>query len=151
MDVGIVGVFGNGGVEGDAARADGDSVGKGDAGNASNGGDGEGFGEELDEDMVATNPLGFPEYESKVLKSREKTKMNDAVVTGFCKISGQPAVIAIMEFQFMGGSMGIVVGEKMTRAMPRKAGGRWLPREKPASVGAGENFNKPSNTVQGGR
>jgi len=72
---------------------------------------------ELDEDMIATNPLGFPEYESKVLKSREKTKMNDAVVTGFCKINGEPACIAIMEFQFMGGSMGIVVGEKMTRAI----------------------------------
>jgi len=72
---------------------------------------------ELDEDMVATNPLGFPEYEGKVAKSREKTKMNDAVVTGYCKIGGQPACIAIMEFGFMGGSMGIVVGEKMTRAI----------------------------------
>ncbi len=73
--------------------------------------------QELDEAMVATNPLGFPDYEGKVNKSREKTKMNDAVVTGYCKIGGQPACIAIMEFGFMGGSMGIVVGEKMTRAI----------------------------------
>jgi acetyl-CoA carboxylase carboxyl transferase subunit beta len=73
--------------------------------------------QELDEKMISANPLGFPEYEEKVVKSQEKTKMNDAVVTGTCTINGQPACIAIMEFQFMGGSMGIVVGEKITRAI----------------------------------
>ncbi len=73
--------------------------------------------QELDEKMVGANPLEFPEYESKVKKSQEKTKMNDAVVTGLGKINGQPTAIAIMEFQFMGGSMGIVVGEKITRAI----------------------------------
>ena len=72
---------------------------------------------ELDEKLVSTNPLGFPDYEAKIAKSQEKTKMNDAVVTGFCKINGEPACIAIMEFQFMGGSMGIAVGEKITRAI----------------------------------
>jgi acetyl-CoA carboxylase carboxyl transferase subunit beta len=73
--------------------------------------------QELDEKLVSTNPLGFPDYEAKIAKSQEKTKMNDAVVTGFCKINGEPACIAIMEFQFMGGSMGIAVGEKITRAI----------------------------------
>jgi acetyl-CoA carboxylase carboxyl transferase subunit beta len=73
--------------------------------------------QELDEKMVSINPLGFPDYEAKLAKSQEKTKMNDAVVTGFCKINGEPACIAIMEFQFMGGSMGIAVGEKITRAI----------------------------------
>lgn len=81
---------------------------------------------ELDEKLVSTNPLGFPDYEAKIAKSQEKTKMNDAVVTGFCKINGEPACIAIMEFQFMGGSMGIAVGEKITRtieaAMEKKCG-----------------------------
>jgi acetyl-CoA carboxylase carboxyl transferase subunit beta len=72
---------------------------------------------ELDEKLVSTNPLGFPDYEAKIAKSQEKTKMNDAVVTGFCKINGELACIAIMEFQFMGGSMGIAVGEKITRAI----------------------------------
>jgi acetyl-CoA carboxylase carboxyl transferase subunit beta len=67
--------------------------------------------------MVSVNPLGFPDYEAKLAKSQEKTKMNDAVVTGFCKINGESACIAIMEFQFMGGSMGIAVGEKITRAI----------------------------------
>jgi acetyl-CoA carboxylase carboxyl transferase subunit beta len=73
--------------------------------------------QELDEKMVSVNPLGFPDYEAKLAKSQEKTKMNDAVVTGFCKINGESACIAIMEFQFMGGSMGIAVGEKITRAI----------------------------------
>lgn len=73
--------------------------------------------QELDEKMVSADPLGFPEYVQKVAKSRDKTKMNDAVITGTAKIEGQECCIAIMEFQFMGGSMGIVVGEKMTRAI----------------------------------
>jgi acetyl-CoA carboxylase carboxyl transferase subunit beta len=73
--------------------------------------------QELDEKMVSADPLGFPEYVEKVAKSRDRTKMNDAVVTGTAKIDGQECCIAIMEFQFMGGSMGIVVGEKMTRAI----------------------------------
>lgn len=72
---------------------------------------------ELDEKHISINPLGFPEYELKLVKSQEKTKMNDAVVTGYGTINGQPACIAIMEFQFMGGSMGIAVGEKITRAI----------------------------------
>jgi acetyl-CoA carboxylase carboxyl transferase subunit beta len=72
---------------------------------------------EFDENLLSVNPLDFPEYDSKYAKGREKTKMNDAVVTGYGKINGQPTCIAIMEFQFMGGSMGIVVGEKMTRAI----------------------------------
>ncbi len=74
---------------------------------------------ELDENHDPVNPLGFSEYGAKLAKNREKTKMNDAVVTGLCKINGLPACIAIMEFQFMGGSMGIAVGEKITRAIEK--------------------------------
>jgi acetyl-CoA carboxylase carboxyl transferase subunit beta len=73
--------------------------------------------QEIDEKLVPFNPLDFPEYEAKVKKGQEKTNMSEAVITGFGKIQGQPASIAIMEFQFMGGSMGIVVGEKITRAI----------------------------------
>jgi acetyl-CoA carboxylase carboxyl transferase subunit beta len=75
--------------------------------------------EEFDDKMSSVNPLNFPEYEEKVRKGQEKTKMSDAIVTGMGKISGQPASVAIMEFQFMGGSMGIVVGEKISRAIER--------------------------------
>ncbi len=69
--------------------------------------------------MVSENPLGFPEYDDKLKKGQEKAKMNDAVITGLGKINGQPASIAIMDFQFMGGSLGSVVGEKITRAVER--------------------------------
>ncbi|HUO57878.1 MAG TPA: acetyl-CoA carboxylase, carboxyltransferase subunit beta [bacterium] len=75
--------------------------------------------QEFDEQLVPQNPLGFPEYEEKVKKGQEKTKMPEAVVTGLGQINGQPASIAITDFQFMGGSMGSVVGEKITRAIER--------------------------------
>ena len=75
--------------------------------------------EEYDEKLRSENPLDFPEYTEKVQKGLEKTKMTDAVITGMGKIAGQPASLAIMDFQFMGGSLGSVVGEKITRAVER--------------------------------
>lgn len=75
--------------------------------------------QEYDEKLDSKNPLGFPEYEEKVKKGQEKAKMTDAVITGMGKITGEPASIAIMDFQFMGGSLGSVVGEKITRAVER--------------------------------
>ena len=75
--------------------------------------------QEYDEKLDSKNPLGFPEYEEKVKKGQEKAKMTDAVITGLGKIAGEPASIAIMDFQFMGGSLGSVVGEKITRAVER--------------------------------
>ena len=75
--------------------------------------------EEYDEKLRSENPLNFPEYTEKVQKGLEKTKMSDAVITGMGKIAGQPASLAIMDFQFMGGSLGSVVGEKITRAVER--------------------------------
>jgi acetyl-CoA carboxylase carboxyl transferase subunit beta len=74
---------------------------------------------EYDENISSLNPLEFPEYENKIKRGQEKTRMIDAVVTGLGKIDGQPASIAITDFQFMGGSMGSVVGEKITRAVER--------------------------------
>ncbi len=78
-----------------------------------------GFFEEFDEKMLSENPLGFPEYDDKLKKGQEKVKMNDAVITGLGEINGQPVSIAIMDFQFMGGSLGSVVGEKITRTVER--------------------------------
>lgn len=75
--------------------------------------------QEFDDNLIPENPLGFPEYEEKVKRGQEKAKMAEAVVTGLGKICGQPASIAIMDFQFMGGSLGSVVGEKITRAVER--------------------------------
>lgn len=75
--------------------------------------------EEFDDKLTSENPLGFPEYTEKIKKGQEKAKMTDAVIVGMGKIAGQPASVAIMDFQFMGGSLGSVVGEKITRAVER--------------------------------
>ena len=73
--------------------------------------------EETDTDLVSTNPLGFDKYQEKTKLLREKTKLNDAVVTGRLSIGGHPAVAAVMDFKYFAGSMGSVVGEKITRAI----------------------------------
>ncbi len=72
---------------------------------------------ETNADLFSVNPLGFDKYEAKVAMLREKTKLNDAVITGTLTIEGKPAVIAVMDFKFFAGSMGSVVGEKITRAV----------------------------------
>ena len=71
---------------------------------------------EFDKDMISKNPIDFPEYEEKQAKLREKTKLNDAVITGEAKIRGLRVVIAVMDSRYMMASMGSVVGEKITRA-----------------------------------
>jgi len=73
--------------------------------------------EETEGNLFSANPLGFSGYEEKIDGLRKRTKMNDAVVTGRLSISGKPAMIAVMDFRFFAGSMGSVVGEKITRAI----------------------------------
>lgn len=73
--------------------------------------------EETDADLISANPLGFAGYEAKTAALREKTGLNDAVVTGRITIGGKPAMIAVMDFKYFAGSMGSVVGEKITRAV----------------------------------
>jgi len=75
--------------------------------------------EELDASLCPANPLDFPQYPEKVIRDTEKTGQRDAVVTGIGEIGGVRTVIAVMEFKFMGGSMGAVVGEKVTRAFEK--------------------------------
>lgn len=81
---------------------------------------------EFDKEMVSENPLNFPGYMEKVEKDRKKTNLNEAVVTGEGTINGNKTVIAIMDASFRMGSMGSVVGEKITRAIER-ANDRELP------------------------
>ncbi|GHT50485.1 acetyl-coenzyme A carboxylase carboxyl transferase subunit beta [Spirochaetia bacterium] len=69
--------------------------------------------------MHSKNPIDFAGYEEKVAAETAKSKMKDAVITGTAKIDGKKVVLAMMSFSFMGGSMGSVVGEKITRAMLR--------------------------------
>ena len=74
---------------------------------------------EYDEKMISENPIDFEGYEEKLQKLRDKTLLNEAVITGEGKINGQDTVIAVMDSNFMMGSMGSVVGEKITRAIER--------------------------------
>ena len=76
----------------------------------------EGSFQEFDADMV---PMEYPDYDQIIEKAQGKTKLREAVVTGRCRIEGNDAVIAIMDSHFMMGSMGSVVGEKITRAVEK--------------------------------
>ena len=73
--------------------------------------------EETETDLISTNPLGFSHYSQKTELLRTKTGLKDDVVTGKMKIGGNPVMVAVMDFKFFAGSMGSVVGEKITRAI----------------------------------
>ncbi|KIL43826.1 acetyl-CoA carboxylase, carboxyltransferase subunit beta [Jeotgalibacillus soli] len=74
---------------------------------------------EFNQEMRSVNPLNFPDYMEKVEKDRKKTGMNEAIVTGTATIEGHSVVLAIMDSNFRMGSMGSVVGEKISRAIAR--------------------------------
>jgi acetyl-CoA carboxylase carboxyl transferase subunit beta len=74
---------------------------------------------EYDKNMISENPLNFPDYEDKLKKDQVKTGLNEAIVTGEGTMDGQEVVIAVMDARFRMGSMGSVVGEKITRAVER--------------------------------
>ncbi len=65
------------------------------------------------------NSLDFPEYEEKYDKAKKKTKLDEAIIVGEAKLSSYPIIIGVMDFNFMGGSMGSVVGEKITLAIEK--------------------------------
>nr|WP_271714037.1 acetyl-CoA carboxylase, carboxyltransferase subunit beta [Anaeromicropila herbilytica] len=77
----------------------------------------EGSFSEWDKNLSTKNVLDFPNYEDKIRKLQLQTGMIDAVITGEGKIKGENSVIAVMDPNFMMGSMGQVVGEKITRAI----------------------------------
>ncbi len=75
---------------------------------------------ETDANLIATDPLHFEDkrkYREHLGATRKKTGMNDSLVSGRAAIGAIPVSLAVMEFSFMGGSMGSVLGEKVTRAM----------------------------------
>ena len=74
---------------------------------------------EWDEKLEASDPLEFPDYKSKLDHIKEVTNLEEAVMTGKGTIKGVPVVIGVMASDFMMGSMGHVVGEKITRAVER--------------------------------
>src|SRR4051812_14240690 len=73
---------------------------------------------EFAEEILPIDSLGFSDiqpYRNRLVDSQKKTGQSDACVTGDVLIEGHPLVIAILDFEFMGGSMGSVVGEKITQ------------------------------------
>ncbi|MBC8464343.1 MAG: acetyl-CoA carboxylase, carboxyltransferase subunit beta, partial [Bacteroidetes bacterium] len=77
---------------------------------------------ELDANMTACDPLKFEDtkkYTDRLKQSQKKTGLKDALTSGYGTIDGKPIVIACMNFNFIGGSMGAVVGEKISRAIQK--------------------------------
>jgi acetyl-CoA carboxylase carboxyl transferase subunit beta len=81
----------------------------------------EGSFTEFSANLRSLNPIDLSGYEEKLSEAEVKARMKEAVITGTCAIEGRPAILGLMSFQFMGGSMGSVVGEKVTRAMLKGA------------------------------
>jgi acetyl-CoA carboxylase carboxyl transferase subunit beta len=77
----------------------------------------EGSFRELDAGLSTANPLQFPDYEEKIAADQKKTGLTEAIVTGVGTIDGYPSAFAFMDSSFRMGSMGSVVGEKITRAV----------------------------------
>ncbi len=78
--------------------------------------------EELFTEIGPTDPLEFVDtesYKNRIAKAQEKTNLKDAVITGIGQIEGHKVAVAVMDFDFMGGSMGSVVGEKVTRIIEK--------------------------------
>lgn len=73
--------------------------------------------EELDTNLVPKNPLDWPDYVEKVKQAQTKTGLKEGFIYGRAQIGGCPVVFGAMDFSFIGGSMGSVVGEKVARAI----------------------------------
>ncbi len=77
---------------------------------------------ELDAELSSTDPLEFKDtitYKERLAENEKKTGLKESAIYGDAKINGRDVVIAVLDFAFMGGSMGTVVGEKVTRAAER--------------------------------
>lgn len=76
----------------------------------------------LDDNLESTDPLKFVDlkpYSSRLAQAQEETGLKDAVINAQGKLEGRPVVASVMEYAFIGGSMGAVVGEAITRAVER--------------------------------
>ncbi|MFZ0736381.1 MAG: acetyl-CoA carboxylase, carboxyltransferase subunit beta [Candidatus Acidiferrales bacterium] len=82
----------------------------------------DGLWEERDAELASNDPLAFVDtkpYAKRLRDAREKLEMSDAIITAEGNLEGRPVTCCSMEFQFIGGTMGAVVGEKVTRAIER--------------------------------
>src|SRR5438132_7768970 len=83
---------------------------------------------EYDEGLVSTDPLNFTDtkpYKARLKASMASTGSKDAVIVGSGRLDGVQTIIAAQEYEFIGGSMGVVVGEKITRGIERAIENRW--------------------------
>jgi acetyl-CoA carboxylase carboxyl transferase subunit beta len=88
----------------------------------------EGSFEPIDSDLAPTDPLAFKDrrsYADRIRDSQKATGLRDAVVTGLARLEGMPLALGVMDFRFMGGSMGSVVGEKLTRLIEEATARGW--------------------------
>jgi len=77
---------------------------------------------EYDRELATADPLEFADskpYSERIQEAQKSTGMSEAIITGEMKINGLPVVAGVLDFGFMGGSMGSVVGEKVTRAIEK--------------------------------
>ena len=80
--------------------------------------------ETFDGNISSTDPLKFVDlkpYSSRLKQAQKETGLNDAIINAHGKLLGRPVVASVMEYSFIGGSMGAVVGEAITRAVERSA------------------------------
>jgi acetyl-CoA carboxylase carboxyl transferase subunit beta len=78
--------------------------------------------ETADDTLASTDPLNFTDtrsYKSRLEKSQQQTGLKDAIINAHGKMNGRPVIVSAMEYGFIGGSMGAVVGEAITRAVER--------------------------------
>jgi acetyl-CoA carboxylase carboxyl transferase subunit beta len=83
---------------------------------------------EYDKELASTDPLDFTDtkpYKDRLRSSTENTGLKDALVVASGRIQGIETMVAAMEYAFIGGSMGVVVGEKIARAIERALDRRW--------------------------
>lgn len=85
--------------------------------------------EEWFAELAPTDPLGFKTesqtYPAKLAETQRATGLTEAAICGGAVIRGHPVVVAVLDFSFLGGSMGSVVGEKVTRAVEEAVRRRW--------------------------
>ena len=73
--------------------------------------------EETGIEVDVTNPLDFPGYDEKIVSTRQASQLDEAISTGLISLDGRNLLVGVMSFQFLGGSMGSVVGERVARLL----------------------------------
>lgn len=84
----------------------------------------EGSFDQLDQELKSVDSLQFPEYGEKLAQAEAKLNQTDGTLSGFATLDGNRVAVAVADFHFMGGSMGSVSGEKVTRTLERAAENR---------------------------